>query len=120
MQKLDRLGWAEGLALSAFGVHIGVRVNVPGVLPRLLPLLPPGSKESRRVVVQRLYSLVVGDGCERPGVRRLHVFYADSVQGARSTTLDRVLDALETDLHRYTAEASSNMTFLHAGVVGWQ
>ena len=36
MNKLDRLGWAEGLALSAFGIRAGVRVNVSGVLPRVL------------------------------------------------------------------------------------
>ena len=120
MKKLDRLDWAEGLAFSAFGVCVGLRVSAPGVLPRLLPLLPPGWKKSRRVVVQRLYSLMVGDGCERPGIRRLHVLYADIVRAARATALNQVLEALETDLHRYTAEASSNRTFLHAGVVGWQ
>jgi hypothetical protein len=120
MKKLDRLGWAEGLVFSAFGVLVGVRVNVPGVLPRLVPLLPPGWKKSRTAVVQRLYSLMVGDRCERPGIRRLHVLYADIVRAARATVLDQVLEALETDLHRYTAEASHKMTFLHAGVVGWQ
>jgi hypothetical protein len=76
MKKLDRLGWAEGLALSA----CGVRVNVPGVLARVLPLLPPGWKKSQNVVVQRLYSLVAAEGLERAGMRRLHVLYAD---GAR-------------------------------------
>jgi hypothetical protein len=120
MQKLDRLDWAEGLALSAFGVRAGVRVNVSGVLPRVLPLLPPGWKKSRRVIVQRLYSLVVAQGSERAGMRRLHVLYSNSMLVARDAALDQVLAALETDLQRYTAEASSDMTFLHAGVVGWR
>jgi hypothetical protein len=119
MKKLDRLGWAEGLALSAFGVRTGLRVNAPGVLSRLLPLLPPGWKRSGRAV-QRLYSLVVAEGGERPGMRRLHVLYADSLRLARDATLDRVLEALEADLHLYTATASSDLTFLHAGVVGWE
>jgi hypothetical protein len=48
------------------------------------------------------------------------VLYADSMPIARGAALDQVLAALETDLHRYTAEAASDMTFLHAGVVGWQ
>jgi len=39
---------------------------------------------------------------------------------ARDTSLNLVLEALETDLQRYTAEATPQMTFLHAGVVGWQ
>ncbi|PYU08444.1 MAG: hypothetical protein DMG34_01845 [Acidobacteria bacterium] len=120
MKKLDRLDWAEGLTLSTFGVRAGVRVNVLGVLPRVLPLLPPGWKKSHRVIVERLYSLVMAQGCERAGVRRLHVLYADSTRIARDAALNRVLATLETDLHRYTAEATSDMTFLHAGVVGWQ
>jgi len=120
MKKLDRLDWAEGLTLSTFGVRAGVRVNVLGVLPRVLPLLPPGWKKSHRVIVERLYSLVMAQGCERAGVRRLHVLYADSTRIARDAALNRVLETLETDLHRYTAEATSDMTFLHAGVVGWQ
>src|SRR6266850_5211654 len=120
MKKLDRLDWAEGLVLSAFGVRTGVRVNVAGVLPRVLPLLPPGWKKSPRVIVQRLYSLMVAQGCERAGMCRLHVLYADSMRVARGAALDQVLAALETNLHRYTAEATSDMTFLHAGVVGWQ
>jgi hypothetical protein len=120
MKKLDRLDWAEGLTLSAFGVRAGVRVNVAGVLPRVLPLLPPGWKKSPRVIVQRLYSLVVAQGCESAGMRRLHLLYADSMLVARDAALDQVLLALETDLHRYTAEATPDMTFLHAGVVGWQ
>ena len=73
MKKLDRLDWAERLTLSAFGVRAGVRVSVSGLLPRVLPLLPPGWKKSRRVNVQRLYSLVAAEGCERSGMRRLHV-----------------------------------------------
>jgi len=120
MKKLDRLDWAEGLTLSTFGVRAGVRVNVLGVLPRVLPLLPPGWKKSHRVIVERLYSLVMAQGCERAGVRRLHLLYADSTRIARDAALNRVLATLETDLHRYTAEATSDMTFLHAGVVGWQ
>ena len=120
MKKLDRLVWAEGVGVRAFGVHAGVRVSAPGVLPQVLPLLPPGWKKSRRASVQRLYSLVVAEGRQRAGVRRMHVLYADSLRIARDTDLDQVLAALETDLHRYIAEASPHLTFLHAGVVGWQ
>jgi hypothetical protein len=120
MKKLDRLDWAEGLSLSAFGVRTGIRANVPGVLPRVRPLLPPGWTKSRAVIVQRLYSLVVAQEGERPGLRRLHMLYADTTPIARCAALDQVLAALETDLQRYTAEAASNMTFLHAGVIGWK
>jgi hypothetical protein len=50
----------------------------------------------------------------------MNLLYADNIRIARDTDLDQVLAALETDLHRYTAEAAPSMTFLHAGVVGWQ
>jgi len=97
-----------------------VRVNTPGMLPQISRLLPPGWKSSRRTTVQRLYSLVMAQGGQRCGLRRMHVLYADSKRIARDTELDQVLAALETDLHRYIAEASPDMTFLHAGVVGLQ
>jgi hypothetical protein len=120
MKKLDRLGWAEGIGVRSFGVDAGVRVSVAGMLPQLLPLLPPGWKSSRGSAVQRLYSLVVAQNNQRAGLRRMHILYADSQRIARDTELAQVLAALETDLHRYVAEASPDMTFLHAGVVGWQ
>ena len=120
MKKLDRLGWAEGVAVRTFGVHAGVRLSVAGSLPQVLPMLPPGFTKSRKAAVQRLYSLVVAEGNQRAGVRRMHILYADSLRIARDTELQQVLAALETDLHRYVSEASPDMTFLHAGVVGWR
>src|SRR5260370_20083684 len=120
MKNLDRLGWAAGIGVRGFGVHTGVRVNAAGILPRISPLLPPGWKSSHRAIVQRLYSLVVAGDSQRTGLRRMHMLYADSERIARDTELDQVLATLETDLHRYIAEASPDMTFLHAGVVGWQ
>src|SRR5260370_13308508 len=120
MKKLDRLGWAEGIAVRTFGIHAGVRLSVAGSLPQVLPMLPPGFTKSRKATVQRLYSLVVAEGNQRAGVRRMHILYADSLRIARDTELQQVLAALETDLHRYVSEASPDMTFLHAGVVGWR
>jgi hypothetical protein len=120
MKKLDRLDWAEGFSWSAFGVRAGIRVNVAGVSPRILPLLPSGWKKSRSATVQRLYSLVLGEDREHAGMKRLSLLYADSVRLARNVASNQVLEAFEADLHLYTATESSDMTFLHAGVVGWQ
>src|ERR1700692_1331443 len=53
-------------------------------------------------------------------MRRLTLLYADSVRVAREVASNQVLEAFETELHLYTATESSDMTFLHAGVVGWQ
>ena len=71
-------------------------------------------------MVQRLYSLVMAQGAERPGLRRQHVLYADSLRLARDVALDQVLESFEADLHLFTATATSDFTFLHAGVVGWK
>lgn len=120
MKKLDRLGWAEGIGMQAFGVQAGVRVSAAGIFPKILPLLPPGWKSSCKSAAQRLYSLVVAKGGQDDRLRRLHILYADGERIAQNTDLDPVLATLETDLHRYVAETSPDMTFLHAGVVGWQ
>src|SRR5205085_11744707 len=50
----------------------------------------------------------------------LHVLYAGSTRVARDPALERLLEAFEADLHLYIATASPNLTFLHAGVVGWK
>jgi hypothetical protein len=63
---------------------------------------------------------MVAEGSQHPGMRRLHLLYADSSRVARCTALDQLLEAFEADLHLYTATASSDLTFLHAGVVGWK
>ncbi len=60
MAKLDRLGWAAGISFITYGVRIGVRVNDPSVLERVLHHLPPGWKLAASPVVERLYSLIVG------------------------------------------------------------
>jgi len=39
MAKLDRLGWADGWSLNAYGVQVGVRVNEPEILKDVLALL---------------------------------------------------------------------------------
>src|SRR5882762_2432856 len=120
MRSLDRLGWVEGIALESFGVHVGLRVNAPEILPRLLSFLPPSWQKSRRTLVQRLYSLAVAGNFERRGVRRVNILYGDFVRVARDVVLSRVLDTFETDLQLYIATTAPQMTFLHAGVVGWQ
>jgi hypothetical protein len=35
MEKIDRLGWAAGLAFTAYGVRVGIRVSETDVLKRV-------------------------------------------------------------------------------------
>jgi hypothetical protein len=60
MEKIDRLGWADGLSFAAHGARIGIRVNDPTVLERIPQHLPPGWKPSSSPIVNALYSVVVG------------------------------------------------------------
>ena len=52
MAKIDRLGWAAGRSIVAYGLRVGIRANRPEVLDSLVRLLPPGWKPSRSPDVQ--------------------------------------------------------------------
>jgi hypothetical protein len=119
MEKLDRLGWAAGMSLNAYGVRVGVRVNDPSGIERLSQHLPPGWKPAAAPVVERLYSVVVAPAASRPGSRRFNVLYGDSERLARSTEPDQVFESLESDLQLYVAETARRRVFVHAGVVVW-
>jgi len=120
MEKIDRLGWAAGMAFISYGVRVGVRVNRPEVLDRLADYFPPGWRPSSSGTVDRLYSLIVADDVQRARVRRLNLLYGGIDVVARGRNLDDVLDSFETDLQLYVAENARRRTFVHAGVVGYK
>ena len=120
MEKLDRLGWATGMSFLAHGLRIGIRMNDPQALDELLQILPPGWRPASSSIVDRLYSLIVGGGGVRSGVRRYNLLYVGPARIGRSMSLDDVLDRLEQDLRLYVAEWSRRKLFVHAGVVAWE
>lgn len=120
MAKIDRLGWAAGLALTSYGVRVGIRVNRPEALTTLQEYLPPGWKATTRLVVERLYSIIIGGQSARPGVKSFNLLYADAARIARSLNLDEVLQRFEDDCKLFVAEAARSRVFVHAGVVGWK
>lgn len=120
MAKIDRLGWAAGLSLTSYGVRVGLRVNRPEALAAIQQYLPPGWKRTRREVVGRLYSLIVGGNTARPSVKSFNLLYADAGRIARSLNLDEVLEKFEDDCKLFVAEAARARVFVHAGVVGWK
>ncbi len=120
MAKIDRLGWADGRSIVAYGLRVGFRANRPEVLDSLVRLLPPGWKPSRSPDVQQLYSLIVGGDAARAGVRRFNVLYANAARVARSMDLDEVLSHFEADLRLFVGERAHRRVFVHAGVVGWR
>jgi hypothetical protein len=120
MEKLDRLGWADGISFVSYGVRIGIRVNRPEVLQAIADRLPPGWKPALSPVVDGLYSLRVGSEGPRPGLRHLHLLYAGASRLLRTADLEEALGTLESHLHLAVAAQARRRIFVHAGVVGWR
>ncbi len=119
MDKIDRLGWAAGISFVSYGLRIGIRTNDPGVVDRLITLLPPYTKPGGQRV-EHLYSLVVGGAKRGSRVRRYNLVYARSSRLDRLMDLDGIIEVLESDLHVYVADMARRRVFVHAGVVGWR
>jgi hypothetical protein len=120
MHKLDRLDWAAGVSVHAYGRRVGVRTNDSAVLDRVEELLPPGWEPGCSPLVDHLFSLRVGGAVPGSRARNFHLLYGGFTRHARSLDLEEVLHALESRLHLYVGEYASNRVFLHAGVVGWR
>lgn len=120
MEKLDRLGWAAGMVLTAYGVRVGVRVSEAGALARVAERLPPGWKPSSPATVPKLYSLVMSGEEAKGRVRRFHLLYAGARLVARTLDAEALLSIFESDLQLYVAERAPRRVFVHAGVVGWK
>jgi hypothetical protein len=120
MAKLDRLGWAEGVAFTTYGLRVGVRVNRAEVLSRLLDCLPFGWKPAATPEVDELYSLIVAGPSPRPNLRLYNLLYAGPFRMARTEQLEEVFPLLESELQLQVAERARRRLFVHAGVVGWR
>jgi hypothetical protein len=120
MEKLDRLGWAAGLAFTAYGIAIGLRVNRPEAMEQFLERLPPGWRPSSSPTVERMYSIIDGGGATRPGLRRFNLLYVNSSKLVRTLDSEEMLGTFETNLQLFVAEFARRRVFVHAGVVGWK
>jgi len=118
MEKIDRLGWAAGVAAISYGHRVGVRVSDPVALKRVAACMPPGWKRAARPEVQSLYSLVVGANGGK--VKRFNILYRGAERIARTHDLDSVYETLQEDLKIHVAAAAPKRVFVHAGVVGWR
>ena len=120
MAKIDRLGWADGMSFTSYGVRVGVRVNDPSILEEVIQRLPPGSAPASHRVVDHLYSVVGYKAEQKSRVRRFNLAYGDLQRIARSRKFEDVLDALESHVQITVAEFAPRRVFVHAGVVGWK
>jgi hypothetical protein len=69
MEKVDRLGWTDGLIFKAYGTRFGIRTNNSDVLERVQDHLPLGWEPDSEPVVDILYSLRVGQESKNKGRR---------------------------------------------------
>jgi hypothetical protein len=120
MAKIDRLGWAAGFSFTTHGLRVGLRVSDASALPALVERLPPEWKRSASPLVPQIYSLVVGGEGSRPGLRRLSLAYANSLQIARTGDVGQAVQAIEDDLRSYVAEWARRWVFVHAAAVAWE
>jgi hypothetical protein len=119
VEKLDRLGWVEGISLQAYGLRIGIRSTGEGVMERAIDYLPYGWKPSPSPRVDRLFSIIVGGKVRLSNIRRFNLLYDGAMFSARSLDLKNIFVALESDVSLYVAGESPKLMFLHSGVVGW-
>jgi len=117
MDRVDRLGWADGFTFSSFGVRIGIRVNQPKLGAALESVLPPGHRPSSSSAVQRLYSLVIGGSRQERGMGRVNILYDGAQRVCREYELAAVLKILEAQIRRAVAEMAPRRVFVHAGVI---
>ncbi|ETW94817.1 MAG: hypothetical protein ETSY1_33235 [Candidatus Entotheonella factor] len=121
MHKIDRLGWTDGIAFTAYGTSVGIRTNDPTMIERLLAARPPGWDRADAPVVDLLFSLRVGPRSTRKGSRNYHLLYLGALQLVRTLDLQEIFDVLENHLKILIASrAQDDRLFVHAGVVGWQ
>jgi hypothetical protein len=120
MDRVDRLGWEVGFALKSYGVRIGIRADGPAALERVCRHLPSEWQPTSSPLVDRVYSIRLGDPQARANPRRLNVIYGDHERLARSADLESVFETLESDLRIFVAELATHRVFVHAGVVGWR
>src|SRR5882724_8587214 len=120
MAKLDRLGWADGMSFSAYGVRFGLRVNDKAVLKSLLTRLPPSSQPSDAHVVNHLYSLTGFANSANGRIHRFNLGYWNLARFARTRSFDELLDGFESHVQLTVAEYAPRRVFVHAGVAGWQ
>lgn len=120
MAKIDRLGWAAGISFRACGLRLGVRVNVPEILSRVIERLPPGWTPTASPYVEMLYSFLVGSAGQRANMRGFNLVYFDAARLARTMDLEAALDALELGLDFFVSTQARQRVFVNAGVVAWE
>jgi hypothetical protein len=104
------------LCFESFGVRIGITVDAPDLLDRVVEVLPPGWWPIGSSDLHRRYH--IGRQSPADGVDRFTII----IDGREDETVfnrTQLLDELEGDIQLHVAEFAAHHLFVHAGVVGW-
>ena len=118
-ESIQATGRAYTARLDVYGLRVGVRTTIPGVLGELSDHLPVGWKTLASGRIDRWYTLRdrnAGLGESPP----LYILEQDRLRLAESATLSGVWPIFAYDLELYLVERSPDYVFLHAGVVAWR
>ena len=118
-EKLNKLKWFGGFAVTWHGVRIGIRVSDPSLVPQIEARLPDGAKPCGGGPFDCVLSVILGG--QQPGsrLRRFHLLYHDHDQVCRSDDLDEVLERFDAILRMSVGFLSTRRVFVHAGAVAW-
>lgn len=120
MEKVNRLGWTDGLIFKAYGTRFGIRTNNSDVLERVPDHLPLGWEPDSEPVVDILYSLRVGQESKNKGRRYYNLLYLGAGRIARTLDMGEVFETLEENLQATSVLLAQDYLFLRAGAIGWQ
>jgi hypothetical protein len=98
------------LTVEAFGVSIRIKSDSRAVLDRVLPLLPPGSRDREARKPAATFSL-------RAGAADAYVLERDGETVMDRWPLDAALPVLERELRMLVALEAPEFVFVHAGAV---
>jgi len=91
------------------------------MIPRLKAILPFGARiVADEKKVDFLCSFLMAKPASRPGLKRFHIFYEDSVTAVKAVDLDEAIEKTEAELRKLVADLSKREIFIHAGVVEWR
>jgi hypothetical protein len=119
MGSLDRLVWADSVAIRVYGVRIGLRVSHAEWLPLLLDRVPGRFRVSRSGVVDRVFSFQAGGAQPGSSIRRFHLLWSDHTVAARAHDWEPLVEAFGSALRALLVKDARGYEFVHAGCVAW-
>jgi hypothetical protein len=120
MEKIDRLGWAAGVAFDAYGLKLGVRVNHESALDRALAALPYGWRHMSSPYVDNVFSVIHARNAPEARIKRYNVVYSGGSQIVKTLDEEKAFRELQESVEAWVTALASRKIFVHAGVVTYR